>query len=116
MTVIGLRVAVPPGATGLGDWTGMMTPKPVMMLSVADVVAVVTVPEPQELEVYSVAVTVKDPPVDPAVTEVPVKLAVAPDTRMQLLVGALKVAPPGSPVALNFTKSPLVPPATVMGL
>jgi len=103
VTVIGLRLVVPPGATGLGDWAGMTTPKPVMMLSVGDAVAVVTVPEPQELEVYSVAVMVNPPGVDPAVTEVPEKLAVPPDTSMQSLVGALKVALPGSPVALSAT-------------
>jgi hypothetical protein len=76
---------------------------PKLRVSVGEAVAVATVAEPQVLELYSVAVMVKDPPIVPAVTEVPVKLAALPATRTQSLVGALKVAPLGSPEALNFT-------------
>jgi hypothetical protein len=100
-TVMGLKAALPPGATGLGDWA--VTTMPKLRVSVGEAVAVATVAEPQVLELYSVAVMVKDPPIVPAVTEVPVKLAALPATRTQSLVGALKVAPLGSPEALNFT-------------
>jgi methionine-rich copper-binding protein CopC len=49
-------------------------------------------------------VIVKDPPVDPAVKEAPVKVTMPFDgTVTQLLVGALKVEPDG-PEPVNVTK------------
>jgi len=93
-TDVGNTVIVPVPLAA-GTWT----------FSVADAVAEVTNREQLLLKrgLYSVAVIVKDPPVDPAVTEAPVKVAVPPDTWTQLLEGAVNVEPAGRPEPVNVT-------------
>jgi hypothetical protein len=65
---------------------------------VAEVTSVV-----QELFEYSLAVAVKTPPAVAARTEAPVRLAVLPATRTQLLAGGVKLAPLGRPDAASET-------------
>ena len=93
---------MPLGATGLGDCVGTLTLSGATV-KVGAAVAVVTTDEEQTLSVYSLAVIVKEPLVAAAVTEVPVKVADPPDTRMQLRAGALKMAPEGRPEAVSCT-------------
>ena len=97
---------MPPGSTGFVVWVGTETEK-VVRVSVGVAVAVATVPELHDDEVYSVAVTVKVPLALPAVTEAAVKLGVLLPVRWtQPLVPSpvsLKVAPVGRPDADSFT-------------
>ena len=103
--VIGVYVVTPPVTAGFGDWVGTETAN-TWTLSVGVAVAVVTAVVLHWLVGHSVAVIVKDPLTEPAVTDVFVKLV---PTATQLLVGALKVAPVGIVPAVNLTKSPLNP-------
>jgi hypothetical protein len=57
----------------------------------------------QALSEYSFAESVNEPVAVPAVTVVPVKVAEPLDTKTQLRVGALKVAPEGIAPADNCT-------------
>jgi hypothetical protein len=95
-------VAVPFAATGEGDWVGTLTERGTTVKEGVAVAVVTTVKE-HAISVYSVAVIVNVPPVDAAVTDAPVNDAAPPDTKTQSLLGAVKVAPLGSPDALNVT-------------